>query len=280
MLIAPITTIYYDTGFLIGLKGFVGAIIGGLVSYPLAAARRAARRPARVVLLVLGERVQGGHRLHADHPGAAVALAAHAPPRGGGRGMSRRALRCSSSSSRPSRSAPAVPARVLRHAAELHRPLQPGRARAGAAHRRGGLTLVRPGGLRRPRRLHHRGTSRTAYGAVAVADALRRARAHRRGRAVPRRDHAAPLGPLPAARHHRLGHQPLLPVRQPRVPRRPHRHRRRAARLSLFGCTLDTGRKYLLPDLGARARSRCCSHPATCSTRAPAARSARCAAAA
>lgn len=38
ILIAPVTTIYYDTGFLIGLKGFVGAIIGGLVSYPLAAA--------------------------------------------------------------------------------------------------------------------------------------------------------------------------------------------------------------------------------------------------
>ncbi len=37
MLIAPITTIYYDTGFLIGLKGFVGAIIGGLASYPIAA---------------------------------------------------------------------------------------------------------------------------------------------------------------------------------------------------------------------------------------------------
>lgn len=38
VLIAPITTIYYDTGFLIGLKGFVAAIIGGLGSYPLAAA--------------------------------------------------------------------------------------------------------------------------------------------------------------------------------------------------------------------------------------------------
>lgn len=38
VLIAPVTTIYYDTGFIIGLKGFVGAIIGGLVSYPLAAA--------------------------------------------------------------------------------------------------------------------------------------------------------------------------------------------------------------------------------------------------
>jgi branched-chain amino acid transport system permease protein len=38
VLIGPITTIYYDSGFLISLKGFVGAIIGGLVSYPLAAA--------------------------------------------------------------------------------------------------------------------------------------------------------------------------------------------------------------------------------------------------
>jgi branched-subunit amino acid ABC-type transport system permease component len=38
ILVAPITTIYYDTGFLVGLKGFVGAIIGGLASYPLAAA--------------------------------------------------------------------------------------------------------------------------------------------------------------------------------------------------------------------------------------------------
>lgn len=38
LLIAPMTTVYYDTGFLIGLKGFVAAIIGGLTSYPLALA--------------------------------------------------------------------------------------------------------------------------------------------------------------------------------------------------------------------------------------------------
>jgi branched-chain amino acid transport system permease protein len=38
LLISPITTIYYDSGFLIGLKGFVGAIVGGLASYPVAAA--------------------------------------------------------------------------------------------------------------------------------------------------------------------------------------------------------------------------------------------------
>jgi branched-chain amino acid transport system permease protein len=38
VLIGPITTIYYDSGFFVSLKGFVGAIIGGLASYPLAAA--------------------------------------------------------------------------------------------------------------------------------------------------------------------------------------------------------------------------------------------------
>ncbi len=38
ILIAPLTTVYYESGFLVGLKGFVGAIVGGLVSYPVAAA--------------------------------------------------------------------------------------------------------------------------------------------------------------------------------------------------------------------------------------------------
>ncbi|GHF37702.1 branched-chain amino acid transport system permease protein [Deinococcus metalli] len=38
MLIGPSVAMTYDSGFLIGLKGFVGAIIGGLVSFPLAAA--------------------------------------------------------------------------------------------------------------------------------------------------------------------------------------------------------------------------------------------------
>ncbi|MEW6644795.1 MAG: branched-chain amino acid ABC transporter permease [Pseudomonadota bacterium] len=35
VLIGPLMTVYYDSGFLIGLKGFVAAILGGLVSYPL-----------------------------------------------------------------------------------------------------------------------------------------------------------------------------------------------------------------------------------------------------
>jgi branched-chain amino acid transport system permease protein len=38
LLIGPTTTMFYDSGFLIGLKGFVAAIFGGLASYPAAAA--------------------------------------------------------------------------------------------------------------------------------------------------------------------------------------------------------------------------------------------------
>jgi len=36
LLIGPTTTVFYDTGFLIGLKGFVAAVFAGLASYPLA----------------------------------------------------------------------------------------------------------------------------------------------------------------------------------------------------------------------------------------------------
>ncbi|SIQ30097.1 amino acid/amide ABC transporter membrane protein 1, HAAT family [Rhizobium sp. RU35A] len=37
ILIAPVTTMYYDSGFMIGLKASVGAIIGGMASYPITA---------------------------------------------------------------------------------------------------------------------------------------------------------------------------------------------------------------------------------------------------
>jgi branched-chain amino acid transport system permease protein len=37
VIVGPVATLYYDSGFIIGLKAFVGAIIGGLVSYPMAA---------------------------------------------------------------------------------------------------------------------------------------------------------------------------------------------------------------------------------------------------
>ena len=38
VLIGPLVTIFYDTGFGFGLRGFVAAIFGGLASYPLAVA--------------------------------------------------------------------------------------------------------------------------------------------------------------------------------------------------------------------------------------------------
>jgi branched-chain amino acid transport system permease protein len=38
ILIGPLQTVYYDSGFLIGLKAFVAAILGGLVSFPLTVA--------------------------------------------------------------------------------------------------------------------------------------------------------------------------------------------------------------------------------------------------
>jgi branched-chain amino acid transport system permease protein len=38
LLIGPTTTVYYDSGFLIGLKGFVAAVFAGLTSFPLALA--------------------------------------------------------------------------------------------------------------------------------------------------------------------------------------------------------------------------------------------------
>ena len=36
LLIGPTTTVFYDSGFLIGLKGFVAAVMAGLASYPIA----------------------------------------------------------------------------------------------------------------------------------------------------------------------------------------------------------------------------------------------------
>ena len=87
ILIVPITTLYYDTGFLIGLKGFIAAIIGGLVSYPLTAVAALVVGMRRGVLLVLCQQLQGGHRLHADPSGSGAAVA------GGARGRGREGLR-------------------------------------------------------------------------------------------------------------------------------------------------------------------------------------------
>ena len=74
VLVAPSTTMYYDSGFLIGLKAFVAAIIGGLVSYPLTALGALAVGVARELRLVLERRAQGRDRLQPADPGADAAL--------------------------------------------------------------------------------------------------------------------------------------------------------------------------------------------------------------
>ncbi len=38
MLLAPLVTAHYEMGFVVGLKGFVGAAMGGLINYPLSVA--------------------------------------------------------------------------------------------------------------------------------------------------------------------------------------------------------------------------------------------------
>jgi len=35
VLIGPVTTVYFDTGLMIGLKGFIASIVGAMVSYPI-----------------------------------------------------------------------------------------------------------------------------------------------------------------------------------------------------------------------------------------------------
>jgi branched-subunit amino acid ABC-type transport system permease component len=75
LLIGPTTTVFYDSGFLIGLKGFVAAVFAGLSSYPLALVGAWAWACWRL-RLVLGQRLQGGDRLRLHPAGAAVALAA------------------------------------------------------------------------------------------------------------------------------------------------------------------------------------------------------------
>ena len=114
ILIAPITTIYYDSGFLIGLKGFVGAIIGGLASLSGRRARRRAGRPARILFVLLRQRLQGSDRVHADHPGAALALADDAPRRGRRRTYRRGEYRFPAGSGQAALAAPPAAGRLHR----------------------------------------------------------------------------------------------------------------------------------------------------------------------
>ncbi len=73
VLVGPLTTIYYDSGFPDRPEGFRRRDPGRAGELSAGGGRRPAGRPARIVFLVLGQRLQGGDRLHADHPGAALA---------------------------------------------------------------------------------------------------------------------------------------------------------------------------------------------------------------
>ena len=237
----PITTLYYDTGFLIGLKGFIAAIIGGLVSYPLTAVAALIVGMRRGVLLVLCQQLQGGHRLHADPSRAGAALARSAGGRGreGLMAMQQRLprphlrTRHGGDPVHPGRAA------VLDRAARQYRPRRAGGDGAGAADRRRRPHLVRPGRVLRLRRLHHGGADH-GLRRLALADAAALAAGQRHRRRPARHRHGAAVRPLSAARHHRLGHRPVLSVQQAGIPRPQRRHLRHSAALDRHrsGCSI------------------------------------------
>ena len=191
--------------------------------------------------------------------------------------MSNRALLARPGRRRRGLSAAAGRARVLGHAAQQHRARCAGCDRAGRAHGRRRPDLVRPGGVLRLRRFHH-GRAHHPLRLVAVGDAAGGAGHHRRRRAGAGAAHHAPLGPLPAARHHRLGLEPLLPVRRAGAVPPPRRHHRDPA-LQLRRLRPLRQPRHLLRHLGLRHPG-VASPPTICSTPAPAAPFARCAAAA
>jgi len=140
---------------------------------------------------------------------------------------------------------------IYRHFAQLYRPLRHCRRRPGAADRRRRPDFLRPGRLCRPRRLHHRLADHRSR-RVAVADAADRCCADSGGGALPRFHHPAHGRSLFAAGDDCLGDQPLLPVRQRRVPRRPYRDHRHPDGVAVrLGIEIRT--RVLLPDLAGRA---------------------------
>ena len=141
------------------------------------AAGCAVRRRHRVLRLLLGQRVQGSDRVHADPAGAAGALAAPAPIRT--RTTDGRPRSCAGTASPPSQ--PRCPLAAVLPLPDfwitqlsyigMYSPHLP---RAGAADGYRRAHLVRPGRLRRHRRLHHR-LAHGEHGRVALAHAARSA---------------------------------------------------------------------------------------------------------
>ena len=219
ILIVPLTTIYYDTGFLIGLKGFVAAIIGGMASYPIAALGASsvgllesfssfwASALKEVIVFTTIIPVLLWRRLRSAGRGG---RRNDRPPRSG------RCPRCCCV--RRCRWLPALPPFWITLANYI------GIASIVAI---GLVVLTGVAGMTSFGQASFIGFGAyttailtTQYGISPWLDAARRPAVTRARRPGDRRDHAAAVRPLSGARHHRLAAQPLLHLRQSR-PARP-----------------------------------------------------------
>ena len=271
LLIGPTTTVFYDSGFLHRPEGFRRRGLRRPGQLPAGAGGRARRRPAGELRLVLGQRLQGSHRLRLDPAGAAVALAA-------------RPAHAKNTDMRIARWAfPAFAALMLLLPRCRCRTSGSRRASTSACTRIVALGLVLLTGV----------AGLTSFGQAAFVGigaytaaflatklgvspwlTLLLGVALRGGRgAGPRRDHAAHVGPLPAAGHHRLGPGAELHDGQHGMAGQVRRHSghpaadavRRRSSAPGAACTRWSGRSRCWP------RWRRCA----CSTRARAAPSAR-----
>ena len=246
VLIAPVTTIFYDSGFLLGLKAFVGAIIGAMVSYPvtaLGAVMVGLLESFTSFWLSAYKEVAG---LQPAHSRAALALAELRRHRGGrGRGMTRLQFRLVS----------AVGVLLLALAPALLSPFSITLLNFIGIYALAVLGLVLLSGI--GGMLSFGQAAFVGIAAYATAWLTVKAgyspwiglvvgrRAHRPGRRHPGRGDLAAGRPLPVAQHHRLGAGDLLPVRQrahagavQRHQRNPaDRHRRLCARRAATAST-------------------------------------------
>ena len=159
ILIGPVTTLYYDSGFIIGLKAFVGAIIGGLVEL----SRHGDWRACSIGVLesfasFWNSSFKEVMVFSVLIPVLLVALAVtrHTSTRKTKRSRDeplRSSIVLALVAIAMLATAPFWAASVHHHSAQLYRHLRAGRARPRAADRRRRADIVWAGGVRRHRRL-------------------------------------------------------------------------------------------------------------------------------
>ena len=88
VLVGPLMTVFYDSGFLIGLKAFVGGDIGGLVSYPLTVLAALGVGFAEALFSFWASNFKEVLVFHFDHSGAGMAFGLRAACRGDGMKLS------------------------------------------------------------------------------------------------------------------------------------------------------------------------------------------------